>query len=249
MCRCLRIDTYNFCSIFLLVASNGDGNFIAPTRTISAKFIENFIAKKTSSNKYSSTPPHLFQPTSFWELWRYFTYVAAFFFLKYLNIRTYQLFKMASFSMHFSFRTRIFFEDFRYSSAEHWRHVARSSCSRNRGRKEGQRGEFFACETPMNNGGTTTWTPNLFFFGTGGWVRAFLGGGKNFFGWYLFVHFKGKCRWCGTFFEVFFWFPKGMRKPWGWNIDPNFRGTWFVECPYWCNYSYINVTINPRWFI
>lgn len=202
--------------------------------------------KKTSSNKYSSTPPHLFQPTFCWELWRYLIYLCcSVFFHKYLNIRTYQIFKMASFSMHFSFRTRICFEDFRYSSAEHWRHVARSSCSRNRGRKEGQRGETSlrnSDEQQRNN-----LNSELVFFWTGG-GEGFFGGGGVF--WMIFFGtVQGECRWYGTFFEVFFGFPKGMRKPWGWNIDPNFRGTWFVECPYWCNYSSINVTINPRWFI
>ena len=148
--------------------------------------------------------------------------------------------------MHEKIRTRIFSEDFRYSSAEHWRHVARSSCSRNRGRKEGQRGE-----TSLRNSDEqprfTTWTPNSFFL-DGGVVTAFPWGGK-FFGWYFFYISKGNVDDMALFLRVFSGFQRVWESLEVGTLIPTSWGTWFVECPYWCNYSYINVTINPRWFI
>ena len=124
--------------------------------------------------------------------------------------------------MHFSFRTRIFCEDFRYSSAEHWRHVARSSCSRNRGRKEGQRGDFClrnSDEQPRNHNLNSEL---VFVLGRGG-GECFSGGEVV---WMIIccTCSKGNVDDMALFLRVFLGFPKGMRTPWGWNIDPNFMG-------------------------
>ena len=154
--------------------------------------------------------------------------------------------------MHFFW----FAEDFRNSSAEYWRHAAWSSCSRNRGRKEGQGGRpdpDLLAETREFTGEKSRGNMTKYDDMSPKATRSYV----------IFVGFSGLggfplmffSRWCTrlSFFFLGGWGGwRGMGKPRGWKMDSNFQGIrhaqtwydlviWVWVCPYWYNYSSISL--------